>query len=74
MSAAMTESRPAAPPRAVAVSGVVFSALYIASLVLLRLAVPADPTEPDFWLADPVFRNGVHVALNLIPFTGIAFL
>ena len=44
------------------------------SLVLIRLAVPADPTEPGFWLADPAFRNWVRIALNLVPFTGIAFL
>jgi hypothetical protein len=75
MSAAPTESRPPpSPPRVVAISGMVFAALYIVSLVLLRLAVPADPTEPGAWLADPVFRNGVHIALNLVPFTGIAFL
>ena len=39
--------RPAvSPPRVVAISGVIFSALYIASLVLVRLAVPADPKDP----------------------------
>jgi hypothetical protein len=70
-----TEIRPPpAPPRVVAISGVVFSALYIASLVLIRLAVPADPTEPGAWLADPDFRNWVRLALNLVPFTGIVFL
>jgi hypothetical protein len=75
MIATSTESRQAAaPPRVVAISGVLFSALYIASLMLIRLAVPADPTESGVWLADPVFRNWVHIALNLIPFTGIAFL
>ncbi len=75
MSAAPAESgNPPTPPRVVAISGIVFSALYIASLVLLRLAVAADPTEPGAWLADPVVRNGVHIALNLVPFTGIAFL
>jgi len=75
MIATSTESRQAeAPPRVVAISGVIFSALYIASLMLIRLAVPADPTEPGVWLADPVFRNWVHIALNLVPFTGIAFL
>jgi hypothetical protein len=62
------------PPRVVAISGLVFSALYIASLVLLRLAVPADPTESGVWLADPAYRGGVQIALNLVPFTGIAFL
>jgi hypothetical protein len=65
---------PPTPPRVVAISGIVFSALYIVSLVLLRLAVPADPTEPGAWLADPVFRHWARIALNLVPFTGIAFL
>lgn len=66
--------QPSAPPRAVAISGIVFSALYIASLVLLRLAVPADPKDPGDWLADPTLRNWVRIALNLVPFAGIAFL
>jgi hypothetical protein len=70
-----TESQLApALPRVVAVSGIIFSVLYIASLVLIRLAVPADPTEPGAWLADPALRNWVRIALNLVPFTGIAFL
>ena len=62
------------PPRLVAISGIVFAVLYMVSLVLIRLAVPADPTEPGIWLADPAFRNWVRIALNLVPFTGIAFL
>ena len=62
------------PPRAVAISGIVFAVLYMVSLVLIRLAVPADPTEPGIWLADRAFRNWVRIALNLVPFTGIAFL
>ena len=63
-----------APPRVVDISGIIFSALYIASLVLIRLAIPADPTEPGAWLTDPAARNWVRIALNLVPFTGIAFL
>jgi hypothetical protein len=70
----MESGKPPTPPRGVAVSGIVFSALYIASLVLLRLAVPADPADPGEWLTDPDLRNWVHIALNLVPFTGIAFL
>jgi hypothetical protein len=70
----ITSGLPPAPPRIVAISGIVFSALYITSLVLIRLAVPADPADPGAWLADPVFRNWVRLALNLVPFTGIAFL
>jgi len=75
MSNVPTESQQApALPRAVAVSGIIFSALYVVSLLLIRLAVPADPSEPGTWLADPASRNWVRVALNLVPFTGIAFL
>ena len=62
------------PPRVVAISGVIFSALYITSLVLVRLAMPADPKEPGIWLTDPTYRNWVGIALNLVPFAGIAFL
>lgn len=70
-----TEIRtPPAPPRVVAVSGLIFSALYIAGIVFIRLAVPADPTEPGAWLSDHTSTSWVRLALNLIPFTGIAFL
>jgi hypothetical protein len=62
------------PPRVVALSGIIFSGLYITSLVLVRLAIPADPKDPGIWLANPAYRNWVTIALNLVPFTGIAFL
>jgi hypothetical protein len=75
MNRALKQTRqPSAPPRVIAISGIIFSALYIVSLVLIRLAVPADPTEPGAWLADEAARNWVRLALNLVPFTGIAFL
>jgi hypothetical protein len=63
-----------AAPRAAAVAGIVFSVLLIITLVLIRLSVPVDPTEPGTWFADATARNLIRVALNLIPFTGIAFL
>lgn len=66
-------AKPPTPPRVVAISGIIFSALFIISLVLIRLAVPADPTDPGEWLAG-AGRDSVRVALNLMPFTGIAFL
>lgn len=66
--------QPSSPPKVVAVSGVVFSALYITSLVIVRVAIPAHPKDPGIWLADPACRDWVRTALNLIPFTGIAFL
>lgn len=75
MSTSLGETRQApVPPQGVAISGIAFSVLYIASLVLVRIAAPADPTEPGLWLADPVNRYRVGIALNLVPFAGIAFL
>jgi len=69
------ESRqPPAPPPGVAISGIIFSTLYILSLVLIRLAVPVDPTDQGEWLADGNLRQWVRTALNLVPITGIAFL
>jgi hypothetical protein len=58
----------------VAVSGINFALLCIVSMVLIRLAIPADPTEPGTWLADPANRRGVYFALHLVPFMGLAFL
>jgi hypothetical protein len=43
-------------------------------LSIIRLAVPADLTRPGTWLSDPARRNVVSLALNLVPFAGIAFL
>lgn len=75
ITAAPTKSRQApTPPRVVAISGMIFSVLFLTSLVILRIAVPADLADPGAWLADPVSRNWVDLALNLFPFTGMAFL
>jgi hypothetical protein len=49
-----------------------FSVLLIAVFGLLRVSVPADPQEPGAWLATS--SNTVALALNLVPFSGIAFL
>ena len=61
-------------PRAAAVAGIVFSVLLTVALVLIRLAVPADPNDAGAWLSDDSRRNAVLFALGLIPFAGIAFL
>jgi len=59
-------------PRAAAVAGILFSVLLIISLVIIRLYMPADPHDAGQWLAG----NGgpIELALNLLPFAGIAFL
>jgi hypothetical protein len=59
-------------PRAAAIAGILFSILLISGVVLLRLSVPDDPLEAGAWL-----RTRAHIvalALNLMPFAGIAFL
>jgi hypothetical protein len=65
---------PPAPPRVVAISGMIFDGLHISCLVIARLATPADPSDPGVWPADPMVSSSLRFALNLIPFTGIAFL
>jgi hypothetical protein len=59
-------------PRAAAIAGIVFSVLLITSLWLLRLSVPSDPLETGAWLVSSSRR--VRLALNLVPFAGVAFL
>ena len=59
-------------PRAAAIAGILFSLLLITSLVLIRLAVPLNPQDSGDWLADG--WRMVSLALNLLPFAGIAFL
>jgi hypothetical protein len=65
---------PLRTPRAAAVAGIVFSVFLITVLVLLRLSVPARPGAPGTWLTDAGRRTAVVIALNLVPFAGIAFL
>jgi hypothetical protein len=59
-------------PRAAAIAGILFAILLVASLVLLRRSVPADPLEAGAWLRTRA--GSVALALNLVPFAGIAFL
>lgn len=59
-------------PRAAAVAGILFSILLITSLVLVRISVPSDPQDAGEWLSGN--WKTVGLALNLVPFAGIAFL
>jgi hypothetical protein len=61
-------------PRAAAVAGIAFSGLLMTAMVLVRLALPSDPDDAEDWLADGSQRAAVLLALNLLPFAGIAFL
>lgn len=59
-------------PRAGAVAGILFSLLLLTSLALIRSAVPANPAEGAEWL--PSNEKTISLALNLLPFAGVAFL
>jgi hypothetical protein len=73
----MTEQRPLTrahlkTPKAAAIAGILFSMLLILVFWLLRISVPDDPQEPGSWLRSA--SGAVALAVNLVPFAGIAFL
>jgi hypothetical protein len=59
-------------PKSAAVAGIVFSLLMFTIFGLLRRSIPTDPLESGAWLAAD--RKTIALALNLIPFAGVAFL
>lgn len=59
-------------PKAAAIAGIAFSLLIFAILGLLRRSIPDDPLEAGAWLASDT--RTIAVALNLVPFAGVAFL
>ncbi len=67
-------SRSLTPPRAAAFAGIIFAALMVASIGIVRLTLPDDLASPGIWLTDSSGRNAVRLALNLVPFAGVAFL
>ena len=61
-------------PRAAAVAGIIFSLLLVLILVLITVSSPANPATVGAWLTYSARRGAIAVALNLVPFAGIAFL
>ncbi|HUM70437.1 MAG TPA: hypothetical protein PLK31_16510, partial [Chloroflexota bacterium] len=60
-------------PRAAAVAGILFALLYSAGLVLIRISIPAEvATDNAEWMEEHSGR--IVLALNLLPYAGIAFL
>jgi hypothetical protein len=55
-----------------AAAGILFSILLIVSMVLIWASVPTSPQDAGTWL--PRNWRTVNLALNLLPFAGIAFL
>jgi hypothetical protein len=61
-------------PQAAALAGIAFSIIFAVALVLIRIAVPSDPSDAGRWMSDTSRRESVLFALGLMPFAGIAFL
>ncbi|HXW57358.1 MAG TPA: hypothetical protein VEJ67_16525 [Candidatus Cybelea sp.] len=59
-------------PRAAAIAGMIFSLLLIASQLLVWISIPANRAQAEL----DVMTHGkeIPLALNLLPFAGIAFL
>jgi hypothetical protein len=65
--------RSLATPRAAAVAGILIAVLYSAGLTLIRLAIPTDATaDSGVWMETNA--RAISLALNLVPYAGIAFL
>jgi hypothetical protein len=59
-------------PRSAAIAGIIFAVLYGASMVLINISLPHEPAAGFPWLETDV--RTITLALNLIPYAGIAFL
>ncbi|PSH02884.1 MAG: hypothetical protein CXZ00_15155 [Acidobacteria bacterium] len=59
-------------PRAAAIAGIIFAVLLITSQLLIRISLPDNTLGP----ATDVLNQSktISIALNLVPFAGIAFL
>jgi hypothetical protein len=58
-------------PKSAAVAGIIFSLLMFMIFGLLRRSIPTDPLESGAWLVN---TKTIALALNLVPFAGVAFL
>lgn len=59
-------------PKAAAIAGILFSVLLMVSVVLLLISVPENIRDGGEWISGS--KNTLFLALNLVPFAGIAFL
>jgi hypothetical protein len=59
-------------PRAAALAGIIFSLLLMASFSLVRISIPANPLSEAGGFIE--HSRAISLALNLLPFAGIAFL
>ena len=59
-------------PKSAAIAGIIFAVLYGASMILINISLPNEPVAGFAWLETDV--RTITLALNLIPYAGIAFL
>jgi hypothetical protein len=59
-------------PKSAAIAGIIFAVLYGASMILINMSLPHEPAAGFDWLETDV--RTITLALNLIPYAGIAFL
>jgi hypothetical protein len=60
-------------PRAAGIAGIIFAVLLALTWILLAFGIPSE-VEATEWIEDSGRRTAVRIALQLIPFAGIAFL
>lgn len=61
-------------PRSAAIAGIIFAVLLATVIVLRRGSVPGLNEDPAGWVGSESSRHAFTIAMNLIPFAGIAFL
>ena len=61
-------------PASAAIDGIIFALILGAVIWLFHDATPDLTSDLGLWVDDPGRKRAVDVALNLIPFAGIAFL
>ena len=59
-------------PRAAAISGILFCVLLVTSQLLVLISIPENLGRPSFDVMD--HPKMIELALNLLPFAGVAFL
>src|SRR5271169_6103524 len=59
-------------PRAAAIAGIIFSVLFMTSLVLIWVSIPDNPLGPTAEVISHL--KTLSLSFNLFPFAGIAFL
>ena len=69
----LLDGRRLTTPKAAAAAGIIFALLIGTAFTLIRMAMPASPTDSNItWIAE--YSETVTLALSLVPFAGIAFL